>query len=237
MNTLIKEFKPTASMPEKALIMLFDLQGFSKFFNQPDVNDYVPKYLNVIFEAINLCIEGGDAYWRLKSLRKTPYEPLPKPIHTKYLGDGGMYIWRYDDLTKEQIIYLINRLWILANNFEKINMKANEIVPVFDTPKRIRFGIAAGSVYKLNYVHSNEEEYIGYCLNLASRLQSYCREIGFIVSARLDVSNYLLQEFDYKKVVAINIKGFPQEIVIVDRNDYDNLDSAVQNSLFKESLF
>ena len=237
MNTLIKEFKPTASMPEKALIMLFDLQGFSKFFNQPDVNDYVPKYLNVIFEAINLCIEGGDAYWRLKSLRKTPYEPLPKPIHTKYLGDGGMYIWRYEDLTKEQIIYLINRLWILANNFEKINMKANEIVPVFDTPKRIRFGIAAGSVYKLNYVHSNEEEYIGYCLNLASRLQSYCREIGFIVSARLDVSNYLLQEFDYKKVVAINIKGFPQEIVIVDRNDYDNLDPAVQNSLFKESLF
>ena len=51
MNTLIKEFKPTASLPEKALIMLFDLQGFSKFFNQPDVNDYVPKYLNVIFEC------------------------------------------------------------------------------------------------------------------------------------------------------------------------------------------
>lgn len=236
MKTLIREFNQTASLPEKALIMLFDLEGFSKFFNQPDVNDYVPKYLNVIFDAVNLCIEGGDAYWRLKSLRKNPYEPLPKPIHTKYLGDGAMYIWRYSDLKKDEIIYLINRLWILANNFDKINLRATELVPVFDTPKRIRFGITAGSVYKLTYPNSDSEEYIGYCINLASRLQSYCREIGFIVSARLDVSNDLLREFDYKKVVAVQIKGFPHEIVIVDRNDYDNLDAVAKNTLFKQSL-
>ena len=236
MKTLIKKFSPYASPAEKVLIMLFDLEGFSKFFNQPDVNDYVPKYLNEIFNAVNICLEGGDAYWRMKSLRKNPYEPLPMPIHVKYLGDGGMYIWRYSDLKKEEIIYIINRLWILANNFEKVNLRATEVIPVSDMPKRIRFGIAAGSAYKLTYEDSDEEEYIGYCINLASRLQSYCREIGFIVSARLDVSNQLLQEFDYKKVVASNIKGFPQEIVIVDRNDYDNMNQATQSAIFKESL-
>lgn len=236
MNTLIKDFNPTTSLPEKALVMLFDLEGFSKFFNQPDVHDYVPKYLNAIFNSINLCIEGGDAYWRLKNLRKTPYAPLPKPMHVKYLGDGGMYVWSYNDLKTGDIVSLINRLWILANNFNKINLRAGEEVPVFETPKRIRFGIAAGSVYKLTYKDSELEEYIGYCINLASRLQSYCREIGFIVSARLEVSNFLLQEFDYKKVVATQIKGFPSEIIIIDRNDYNNLDKTTKETLFKECL-
>lgn len=236
MKGLIRKFNPTASAAEKALIMLFDLEGFSKFFNQPDVNDYVPKYLNEVFNAVNICIEGGDAYWRMKSLRKSHYEPLPPPVHVKYLGDGGMYIWHYNDLTKEQIIYLINRLWILMNNFEKVNLKATEVIPVSDMPKRIRFGIAAGTTYKITYPDNDEEEYIGYCLNLASRLQSYCREIGFIVSARLDVTNDLLREFDYKKIAAISIKGFPQELVIVDRTDYDNLDTATKKALFKEAL-
>jgi class 3 adenylate cyclase len=236
MKTLIEEFNPVASMPEKALIMVFDLEGFSKFFNQPDVNDYVPKYLNTIFNAINLCIDGGDAYWRFKALRKNNYEPLPKPIHTKYLGDGGLYIWRYSDLTQKDIINIVNRLWILANNFDKVNRQAGLEVPVFETPKKIRFGIAGGSVYKLTYKNSEEEEYIGYCINLASRLQSYCREIGFIVSARLDVSDFLLKEFDYKKVVATQIKGFPQEIVIIDRNDYNNLDKITKETLFREAL-
>lgn len=236
MKTLIKDFNASASMPEKALIMLFDLEGFSKFFNQPDVQDYVPKYLNAVFNAVNLCIEGGDAYWRMKTLRKNLYEPLPKPVHVKYLGDGGMYIWKYNDLKKGDIVHLINRLWILANNFSKVNLKAGEEVPVFETPKRIRFGIAAGSVYRLTYKETEDEEYIGYCINLASRLQSYCREIGFIVSARLEVSDFLLQEFDYKKVVATQIKGFPQEIVIVDRNDYNNLDKTTKENLFRECL-
>ena len=62
-------------------------------------------------------------------------------------------------------------------------------MPATDFPKRIRFGIAAGTVYKLTYQNGRaEDEYIGYSINLVSRLQSYSRDIGFIVSNRLEYS-------------------------------------------------
>lgn len=33
----ISTFKNKGSYPEQAIVMIFDLEGFSKFFSQPDV--------------------------------------------------------------------------------------------------------------------------------------------------------------------------------------------------------
>lgn len=57
------DFKSEASPPTQALVLIFDLGGFSKFFAQPDVHQYVPKYLNRIFNCIDICINGGNQYW------------------------------------------------------------------------------------------------------------------------------------------------------------------------------
>ena len=87
MKSVNKLFKPTASYPEQALVLMFDLEEFSNFFSQPDVHTYVPQYLNHILECMNIIISGGKAYW-LKDDKNVPtiYNSLPEPIHTKYLG-------------------------------------------------------------------------------------------------------------------------------------------------------
>jgi hypothetical protein len=211
---------------------MFDLEVFSKFFSQPDVQNYVPRFLNIILDAVELSYKGGNVYWYKDGKEKL--RQLPEPIHSKFLGDGGLYIWDLNAFADEDLISFANRLWSLKTNFNIVTKLAAEEVPIMEIPKRIRFGISAGSVYKLTYERSNKEEFIGYSINLASRLQSYCREVGFIVSGRVNLKTKVLDKHTYKRVIANNIKGFPEEIVIVDKTDYDKLDKGTRTSIFKE---
>jgi class 3 adenylate cyclase len=107
-------------------------------------------------------------------------------------------------------------------------------VPGNAFPKRIRFGIASGTVYRLTYQNRTAEEYIGYSINLASRLQSYSKDIGFIVSGRLNIPDKTIIKHGYKKCLAKKIRGFPDEIVIIDTHDYNNLDEKTRSGLFDE---
>jgi hypothetical protein len=74
---------------------------------------------------------------------------------------------------------------------------------------------------------------MGFCINLASRLQKYCPELGFIASARIGVRESVLKKNEYIKVIANKIKGFPKEIVIVDKREFENLDTQIQEDLFE----
>jgi hypothetical protein len=228
-------FKSKASLPFNSISLLFDLEGFSGFFSQPDVHDYITKYLNLIIDAVALTFEGGELYWDRNKKGKTAVAaPLPKPIHKKFLGDGVLYIWKYDDFSQKQIIHLVDRVWNLKNSFSVLCEKAAGLLPVADFPKRIRFGIAAGMVYKITYKNENANEYIGYSINLVSRLQSYSRGIGFIVSNRLKIPDKTILKHGYKKCIAKKIRGFPNEIVIVDTCDYNRLDPGTRSELFKD---
>jgi class 3 adenylate cyclase len=107
-------------------------------------------------------------------------------------------------------------------------------VPVVDLPRKIRFGIARGTVYELRRANSSAREYIGFCINLASRLQKYCPDLAFIASARIGLREDVLAKNGYVRVVAKDIRGFPQEIVIVDKDEYNGLPSEAREKYFTE---
>jgi len=239
MITSTINFDSTASRPKNGLVLIYDLEGFSKFFNQPDVQDYVPRFINEVSHCISVNIFGGEDYWSHKQNHR------PKGlngegitlIHEKFLGDGAMYIWTISGEefnSTDTIRALCNRLWNLKNYFGKVIRKSSDQVPVMDLPERIRFGLARGTIYELKRKNSSQREYIGFCINLASRLQKYCPELGFIASARIGLSEGSLKENGYIKVIAKQIKGFPREIVIVDRNEFERLDTEIKNQLFDE---
>ena len=110
----------------------------------------------------------------------------------------------------------------------------HERVPVVEVPRKIRFGLSRGSVYELKKPNTTAREYIGFCINLASRLQSYCPALGFIASAQLMIPDSVLEEYGYQKTVATQIKGFPDELVIVDIDEYEDLPDELRDDLFKE---
>jgi hypothetical protein len=137
------KFVSQASRPHHALALIYDLEGFSRFFNQPDVQDYVPRFLNHVSSAISVSLFGGDSYWTGGTKHISALLP---PIHQKFLGDGALYIWTpakgQNTFEPKFLTYLCNRLWTLKNQFRRILEEAACDVPVVDVPSKIRFGLA-----------------------------------------------------------------------------------------------
>jgi class 3 adenylate cyclase len=235
-HTSTFRFLSKASHPKNSIALMYDLEGFSKFFNQPDVQHYVPAFLNTVSRAVDVCLYGGKTFW------KDPNEnfaPLSLVIaHEKFMGDGALYIMLpkkgESDFSTEALRALCNRLWNLKNQFSGVVKSALDDVPVFEVPQRIRFGVSRGSVYELQKPNTSTREFIGFCINQASRLQSYCPDLGFVASARLMIPDKTLKEHGYRKVVAKKIKGFPNEVVIVDNGEFEGLSSEVRADLFSE---
>lgn len=230
-------FLPKLQGSKNAIALIFDLEGFSLFYNQPDIQDYVLHYLNHVFEALSVCIYGGNAYWL--DWADPNLQPLPlSPIHEKFLGDGALYLWSPDNEEKSFpdvfLSNLINRLWNLKQYFAKVNKKCADLVPIAERPQRIRFGLARGNIYEIRRKKGEGKEYIGFCINLASRLQSYCPELGFIASARLGLKQPTLQKHGYIKATAKKIKGFPREEIIVEENEFNSLSQHIIDELFEK---
>ncbi len=57
---------------------------------------------------------------------------------------------------------------------------------------------------------------------------------GYDASARLNVPNQRLSKSKYKKVIAIKLKGFPREIVIVNEEEFNSLKPKIKKELFEE---
>lgn len=230
-NTI--QFDSTASRPKRGVVLVYDLQGFSRFFNQPDVQDYVPKFLNSVSRAMSVLIHGGDQFWLTNT---TALQPLStRPVHEKFLGDGALYVWTQDSkhkLSEGFSATLSNRLWNFKNSFHQFITFAAQDLPVLELPSAIRFGLAGGTVYELGQAGRRNKEYIGVCVNLASRLQKYCPELNFIASARIGLSAERLKKNGYIRVVATQIRGFPKEIVIVDRGELEALKQETREKYF-----
>src|SRR5205823_6210350 len=114
----------------------------------------------------------------------------------------------------------------LTQYFEGIVETCPDEVLAYNVPERIRFGLARGTVYELAYQTSRKEkEYVGSCINLASRLQKYCPELDFLASAKLELTNSDLENNGYITVAATQIKGFlsDSEKLIVDEEEFEEL--------------
>jgi class 3 adenylate cyclase len=228
-------FTGKASYPKNAVALLYDLEGFSRFFNQPDVQEYVPAFLNYVSAAMGVNLFGGEAYWA----NSATIDPLQiEVVHEKFTGDGALYILippgGASDFPAGTLQHLCNRVWTLKNRFSEVVNRALETVPVVEVPRKVRFGLSRGSVYELRTQDATASEYIGFSINLASRLQKYCPELGFIASARLMLADREIARHGFLKVVATQLRGFADEIVVIDSVEYDALPDDTRKQLFKE---
>jgi class 3 adenylate cyclase len=237
-------FKYKDNDQKHGFVMVFDLEGFTQFMNQPGVDDYhITEYLNVVFKSIDVCLLGGTPFWaEYDEKRWVPFsevERYSKPAHVKFLGDGALYLWmrpfNNSDFELDFILFLMNRLATLKTDFADVIEQCPEEIQAFNLPERIRFGFARGTIYELSPQPSlveSKNEYVGSCINLASRLQNYCPQLGFIASAQLAIPKSVLDEHGYMIVSARKIRGFQAEKVIVIRDEYESLDQKVRTELF-----
>lgn len=218
----------------ETLALVLDVAEFTKFFNKPDVYGFIPRLLNSINQIVteNLNAEefhGTEPYFYFRGR---------KPFHVKFLGDGVLVLWRNPD-EESELAALLSSLALTREKFEELRINMRPFIS--DPPPTVRFGVASGFCYPIfqkGHVGDHgisSSEYVGFPLNLASRLQGYCKRLGLLASGRLNISDEKLGALGFVRVVARKLRGMPSdETVIADFEGYRNLPNRERNSLFRE---
>jgi class 3 adenylate cyclase len=214
----------------QALVAVYDLEGFTSFCNQVDSHlvlpEFLARYLEWLFETMRtrfLAEDLGDQVKVWGSL----------PIFVKFMGDGLLVIWDRS-LCGTGMGGMRN---IVLTAYEIASDYSTQFYPVIcqhvsNAPFRLRCGFARGQVIAVG----DGSDYVGSCINIASRLQKL-GGLSFAVSRRgLDLSvpstskNPLWKELILKKV---ELRGIgPSELVWVRQPEFDALTLSDQ-ALFR----
>jgi class 3 adenylate cyclase len=225
-NNIIQKFNPSmlelgdisAPCQEKeAVVAVFDLTGFTAFCNQVDSYLAIPRFLNDFLE------------WFFRNIREKITEEdfgdrsavwTGLPVMVKFLGDGLILLWDARKMSEEQICRLAGALYTVCQAYRA------EFYPQISTavnkpPSVLRCGVARGKVFGIG----NDKEYVGHCINNASRL-SHLGSLTFCFPHRgFQVREHMPAE--YRRIFApksVSIRGVGEnELVWVVKEEFDNL--------------
>lgn len=217
----IKESSKTIS----AIAAFFDLEGFTSFCKQIDPHLSTPIFLNHFLawffqrikdETMQLEYEDGIRTWH------------DLPLLTKFLGDGILVIWDTVDISvigQGNIIISCKEICdtYTSNFYPSIKNKVSE------APLKLRCGVAKGNIFSVG----NGNDFVGPCINFASRLQklpgvsfAFC-DRGFYVS-----ENWNEDQLSTWVVKKIKVRGIgDSELVYIDKIQFDKM-SADDKKLY-----
>ncbi len=222
----IKRFNPamlelgdinTPCREKEAVAAVFDLTGFTTFCNQVDAYLAIPRFLNGFLE------------WFFSNIRNKLIEDdlgeniklwTGLPIMVKFLGDGLMLLWDAHRMSEEQICRLTGNLCQICSAY-RAEFYPHISLIVNKPPRILRCGVARGRIYGIG----NNKEYVGHCINTASRL-SRLSFLTFCFPHRgFQVHEHMPAEF--RKIFVpkyVSIRGVGEnELVWVVNEEYDRL--------------
>ena len=228
-------FKRLEGQAFDGLVIVYDVAGFSAFFNLPDIYGHVPGYLNQVTEAVQILLDLKQPYWGPPLVGKAEYGARV-PVHRKFLGDGELLIFDLSQVADSAkfVRSLLADFWSLQAHFDAVVERIREMIPIVGIPDRIRLGVSRGHIHTLVGEDESGPEYIGIAINLASRLSVYCKDLGALIAARVGPHPPPPEGRVSLRVVAKDIKGCPEEFIWVDRADYEGLDPDIRTRLFAE---
>lgn len=202
---------------KEAIAAVFDLTGFTSFCNQVDAYLAIPRFLNDFLSWFYSSITKG-----LTEENDGSYSTFwtELPILVKFLGDGLLVIWDAQRMTEQQICYLAAMLYGVCYSYQ------NEFYPRMSMvlnkpPSVLRCGVARGKIFSIG----NGKDYVGHCINNASRL-SHLGSLTFCFPHRgFQVREHMPD--DYARLFvpkSISIRGVgDNELVWVVKDEFDRL--------------
>jgi hypothetical protein len=225
-NAILNRFNPSilglgdiglASKEVEAIAAVFDLARFTTFCNQVDPHLAVPKYLSYFLawlfgEIRTRLIEGSYGN------RQQLWAELP--FSAKFLGDGVLFLWNTRGLPENVICKIVTTLYEICAAYRRefypsISMAVNK------PPSTLRCGIARGRVFSVG----NGRDYIGHCINNASRLQKLSLLTFCFPHRGFNIHQYMNN--GYKNVFVkkcVTIRGIGEnELIWVIKDEFDRL--------------
>lgn len=205
---------------------VFDLAGFTSFCTQVDPHLSLPKFVK---EFLNWLFKEIKSQLKIKEYKDGIGLYSELPIFAKFMGDGVLFLW---DATHMPIVLICNVALALREVAKEYH---SDFVPKMRRrfshyPKRLRCGVALGRVSSVG----EGEDYVGPCINIASRLQKYT-DIEFCLwQAGIDMKKGMLPDVAKEYTVkSVRIRGVGEgELVIVNKSDFAKL-SPREKALFK----
>jgi len=202
---------------KEAIAAVFDLSGFTRFCNQVDSYLNIPRFfndfLNWFFTSIQAALTEEDY-----GDRSTVWAEFP--FFVKFLGDGLLLLWNTSRMTEDQICRIAFSLYEICyayryDFYPRMSMAVNK------PPQILKCGVARGKVFTIG----NDKDYVGHCINNASRL-SQIGVLSFCIPHRgFQIKEYITPEYD--RIFALehlSIRGIGEnELVWVLREEYEKL--------------
>lgn len=207
---------------------VFDLSGFTSFCSQSDADLDMGTFLNEFLDWLFANIRS-----QLEVKRFKPGISLSTllPFFAKFTGDGVLFLWNTENMNMVMICNVLITLRNICNRY------SNNLVPemkknISHIPKSLRGGVARGKVCSVG----DGRDYVGACINIASRLQK-SGNIGFcFLKKGIDFKRGMVRETADKYVVKrMAIRGIGRdELVVVRKPDFEKLSKRNQG-VFKDA--
>lgn len=148
------------------------------------------------------------------------------PIFGKFLGDGVLLLWDVTDMSKEARRNVVQALDVICVNYKRVFLK--QIRGRFSTPpSRLRCGIAQGLVTSI----SGGRDYVGMCINIASRLQKLADDSFSFGFGRKGMEETKGQDwYEEFRLIKYKIRGMARpELIYVLRKEFVRLSKEAQH--------
>lgn len=206
---------------------IFDLEGFTDFCSQVDAHLSMPRFLQEFLDWLfeSLAYEFVEKKFSEGTLLYTDL-----PFFAKFTGDGVLFLWDTENMNMRRVCNVA----VLAENI--CGKYSRDFVPKAKkylslVPKGLRCGVACGMVCSVG----NGEDYVGSCINIASRLQKLSN-LRFCFSQRgIDLEKGMIEKTARSYIVKrVSIRGIGRdERVLIDKSDFEKL-SKKDKAVFKK---
>jgi len=202
---------------KEAIAAVFDLTGFTTFCNQVDSYLAIPRFLNDFLEWFFNSVRKGLTETDLNN-HNAFWADFPSLV--KFLGDGLLLIWNARGMTEGQVCRIAATLYGICRAYRR-EFYPQMSMTVNKPPGILRCGVARGKVFSVG----NGNDYVGHCINNASRL-SRVGTLSFCFPHRgFQVREYMPAEYRQLFVPKyVSIRGVgDNELVWVAKEEFERL--------------
>ena len=207
------------------LAVIFDLEGFTDFTNQPEPNLVLPEYLN---EFLKWLFDETSSQMVNSHKDGMTYLWSPVPFYAKFLGDGILFLWDTTDCAHSHLGNIIVSMHNICTKYQRVFYPIISQA-VSKAPAKLRCGSARGQVISVG----NGNDFVGACINVASRVQ-HLNHFSFAFSKtgfklERDFSEGMRKKF---QLIRANIRGIGEkELIFVLKQEFEALDESEQKLL------
>jgi len=214
----------------QTLVAFFDLEGFTDFCSQVEshlvIPEFLSRYLKWLFQQLAGEFKEGSDGTTVRLWGSLPF-------YAKFLGDGILFMWDIDLCQGFPGTVNIAQSLLAITDLYRTTFLIDIRKAVSKPPCRLRCGIALGQVISIG----GGADYVGSCINVASRLQKL-GSLSFAISRRgFDLSTApkqagTLRSFLLLKRTVIRSIG-EQELVYVRKDEFSSM-SLSEQRLFQD---